>query len=295
MANDSIARMRVSNPKSFELKKFDPAETFGWHKDARGRALQDVKVHLDKLQQRLAAENKRSLLLVLQARDAAGKDGTVRSIFSGLNPAGVQVTSFKVPAGREASQDYLWRVHAAVPATVRSVCSTAATTRTCSSCASRASCRSRCGRSASGTSTSSSGCCRDEGTTIVKCFLNVSKAEQAQRFQDRLDDPTKSWKFRAGDLADRKLWPKFQTAYEDAIRETSTSHAPWYVVPADHNWVRNLAVAKHLAGGAEEDRSAVPAAGPDDQERPGRVTATRSRSSGGPAVRGCTKCKVADS
>jgi polyphosphate kinase 2 (PPK2 family) len=86
----------------------------------------------------------------------------------------------------------------------------------------------------------------DEGTAIVKCFLNVSKAEQAQRFQDRLDDPTKSWKFRVGDLEDRKLWPKYQQAYQDAIRKTSTAYAPWHVIPADRNWVRNLAVAKIL-------------------------------------------------
>jgi len=246
MANDSIARMRVSNPKSFELKKFDPAETFGWHKDAAADALQDVKVHLDLLQQRLAAENKRSLLLILQARDAAGKDGTVRSIFSGLNPAGVQVTSFKVPAGREASQDYLWRVHMACPGEGeigvfnRSHYEDVLVVRV-KGFAPRSVWKKRFRHI-----NEFERMLHDEGTTIVKCFLNVSKAVQAQRFQDRLDDPTKSWKFRAGDLADRKLWPKFQTAYEDAIRETSTSHAPWHVVPADHNWVRNLAVANIL-------------------------------------------------
>jgi polyphosphate kinase 2 (PPK2 family) len=86
----------------------------------------------------------------------------------------------------------------------------------------------------------------DEGTRIIKCFLNVSKAEQARRLQDRLDDPAKGWKFREGDLADRKLWPKYRKAYEDAISQTSTSYAPWHVIPADHNWVRNLAVAKIL-------------------------------------------------
>src|SRR4051794_28661855 len=109
MADKSIARMRVTEPKAFDLDKCDPGETFGWRKAAAAIELLDVKAELDKLQQRLAAENRRSLLLILQARDAAGKDGTVRAIFSGLNPAGVRVTSFKVPAGREASQDYLWR------------------------------------------------------------------------------------------------------------------------------------------------------------------------------------------
>jgi PPK2 family polyphosphate:nucleotide phosphotransferase len=191
-------------------------------------------------------------LLVLQARDAAGKDGTVRSIFSGLNPAGVRVTSFKVPGGREIEQDYLWRVHAVCPAdgeigvfnrshyedvlvvrvkgfVPRSVWSK----------------RFRHINEFERLLT-------DEGTTVVKCFLNVSKTEQARRFQDRLDDPAKSWKFREGDLADRKLWPKFQRAYEDVLRKTSTSYAPWHVVPADHNWVRNLAVAKILLSTLED-------------------------------------------
>jgi len=246
MADDSIALMRVSHRKSFELKGHDPGETFGWHKEAATAELQHVKLQLDKLQQRLAAESKRSLLLILQARDAAGKDGTVRSIFSGLNPAGVRVTSFKVPAGREASQDYLWRIHAACPGDGeigvfnRSHYEDVLVVRVKSFEP-----KSVWSKRYRHINEFERMLC-DEGTTIVKCFLNVSKTEQARRFQDRLDDPMKSWKFREGDLADRKLWPKFQTAYEDAIRETSTSHAPWHIVPADHNWVRNLAVGKLL-------------------------------------------------
>jgi PPK2 family polyphosphate:nucleotide phosphotransferase len=252
MAANRIADLRVSSPKSFKLDKRDPGHTLGWHKDAAGVELERVKLKLDVLQQRLAAEEKRSVLLVLQARDAAGKDGTVRTIFSGLNPAGVRVTSFKVPAGREVEQDYLWRVHASCP-----------------------------GRGQIGVFNRShyedvlvvrvkkfvpesvwkkryrhinefERMLSEEGTKIVKCFLHVSKAEQAQRFQDRLDDPAKGWKFREGDLADRKLWSKFQHAYDDMLCKTSTSHAPWHVVPADHNWVRNLAVAKILLQALEE-------------------------------------------
>jgi len=251
MAHDSTARtsidsMRVSHPKSFELKKYDPAETFGWHRESAAADLEHVKLQLDKLQQRLAAENRRSLLLILQARDAAGKDGTVRTIFSGLNPAGVRVTSFKVPAGREASQDYLWRVHMACPGDGeigvfnRSHYEDVLVVRV------KGFAPPSVWKKRFRHINEFERMLHDEGTTVVKCFLNVSKAEQARRFQDRLDDPAKGWKFREGDLADRKLWPKFQTAYEDAIRQTSTSRAPWYVVPADHNWVRNLAVANIL-------------------------------------------------
>jgi PPK2 family polyphosphate:nucleotide phosphotransferase len=246
MPGNRIASLRVSSPKSFQLGKCDPSDTLGWHKETAIAELQAVKLKLDELQKRLAAEAKRSVLLVLQAMDAAGKDGTIRSILSGLNPAGVMVTSFKVPAGREAAQDYLWRVHAACPADGeigvfnRSHYEDVVVVRV-KGFAPRPVWSRRFQHINDFERILS-----DEGTTIVKCFLNVSKQVQASRFQDRLDDPTKNWKFRGGDLEDRKLWPKFQVAYEDAIRKTSTSYAPWYVVPADRNWVRNLAVAEIL-------------------------------------------------
>jgi PPK2 family polyphosphate:nucleotide phosphotransferase len=252
MASNRIADLRVSNPKEFQLKKCDPDDRLGWHKEAATAELAAVKLKLDALQQRLYAENRRSLLLVLQARDAAGKDGTVRAIFSGLNPAGVSVTSFKVPAGREASQDYLWRVHAACPGHGeigvfnRSHYEDVLVVRV-KEFAPESVWKKRYRHISEFERMLS-----DEGTTIVKCFLNVSKAEQAERFQERLDDPAKNWKFRADDLKDRALWSKFHSAYEDAIVKTSTPYAPWYVVPADHNWVRNLAVAKILLDALEK-------------------------------------------
>jgi PPK2 family polyphosphate:nucleotide phosphotransferase len=252
MAGNRIAALRISKSKSFQLNDFDPGDKLGWHKDDAVADLADVKVKLDEMQQRLWAESKRSVLLVLQARDAAGKDGTIRSIFSGLNPAGVRVTSFKVPAGHETLHDYMWRIHAECPAhgeigvfnrshyeevlvvRVKGLVPEAVWSK-------RFHHINEFERMLS-----------DEGTTIVKCFLNVSKEEQAKRFQERLDNPAKRWKFRAGDLADRTLWPKFHEAYEDMIRKTSTAYAPWYVVPADHNWARNLAVAKILLHHLEE-------------------------------------------
>jgi PPK2 family polyphosphate:nucleotide phosphotransferase len=246
MAANRVVDLRVTNPKSFRLSKCDAGDNLGWHKDAAIAELVHVKLKLDEVQQRLAAEGKRSVLLVLQAMDAAGKDGTIRTILSGLNPAGVEVTSFKAPAGRETEQDYLWRVHAAAPRRGeigvfnRSHYEDVLIVRVKGFVAPSV------WRKRFRHINEFERLLTDEGTTIIKCFLNVSKKEQAQRFQERLDDPTKNWKFRAGDLEDRKLWPKFQHAYEDAIRKTSTSYAPWYVVPADHNWVRNLAVAKIL-------------------------------------------------
>ncbi len=252
MAGNRIASLRVSSPKSFQLAKCDPGDTLGWHKETAATELQAVKLKLDELQQRLAAEGKRSVLLVLQALDAAGKDGTIRSILSGLNPAGVTVTGFKVPTDRERAQDFLWRVHAACPADGdigvfnRSHYEDVLVVRVKGFAPRRVWSKrfqhiNEFERMLS-----------DEGTTIIKCFLNVSKVMQARRFQDRLDDPTKNWKFRSGDLEDRRLWSKFQLAYEDAIRKTSTSYAPWYVVPADRNWVRNLAVAKILLSALQQ-------------------------------------------
>jgi PPK2 family polyphosphate:nucleotide phosphotransferase len=252
MATNRIAALRVSRPKTFELSSHDPSDTLGWQKDDAKAELDDVKIKLDALQQRLAAEGKRSVLLVLQAMDAAGKDGTVRAILSGLNPAGVMVTSFKTPTAREASQDFLWRIHQVCPSDGeigvfnRSHYEDVLIVRV-KKFAPHSVWSKRFQHINDFEKLLS-----DEGTTVIKCFLNVSKAEQAQRFQDRLDDPTKSWKFRAGDLADRKLWPKYQEAYEDTIRKTSTPYAPWHVVPADRNWVRNLAVAKILLNALQQ-------------------------------------------
>ncbi|MGZ4790951.1 MAG: PPK2 family polyphosphate kinase [Ilumatobacteraceae bacterium] len=262
MASNRIDALRVSHPKSFQLSDHDTADTLGWHKDGALVELEHVKLKLDALQQRLAAERQSSVLLVLQAMDAAGKDGTIRSILSGLNPAGVTVTNFKVPGGIETEHDYLWRTHQACPVAGdigvfnRSHYEDVLVVRV------------------KGLSPRSVWSKRfrhineferllhDEGTRVVKCFLNVSKSEQARRLQDRLDDPTKGWKFRQGDLDDRKLWPKFRNAYEDAIRETSTRHAPWFVVPADHNWVRNLAVAKILLSTLQDIGPKFPPADP---------------------------------
>jgi len=244
---NKLADSLVVPPGSkLDLRKRDTDDRLGRSKEEALAALQETKAQLDLLQQRLYAEGKRSVLLVLQAMDAAGKDGTIRSILSGLNPQGVRVASFKAPGGPEVSHDYLWRVHAVCPARgevgvfnrshyedvlvvrVRNLVPQAQWKR-----------RYRHIREFERMLV-------DEGTSVIKCFLNVSKAEQAQRLQERIDDPEKHWKFRAADLEERKLWDHYHRAYEDAISETSTDDAPWYVVPADHNSTRNLAVAQLL-------------------------------------------------
>ncbi len=257
-----IESLRVRPGKPLTLSDHDPAATLGWDKEAAKAELEEVKARIDVLQRRLYAEEQRSLLLVLQAMDAAGKDGTIRNILAGLNPAGIQVSSFGVPGGPETQHDYLWRVHAVAPAKGmigifnRSHYEDVLVVRV-KEFVSKSVWSRRYGQIKAFEELLT-----DEGTTVVKCFLHLSEDEQRKRLQERVDDPEKRWKFRMGDLDDRKLWPEFQNAYRDAIVRTATDDAPWYVVPADRNWVRNLAVAKILLHHLEVMKPKLP---PDDE------------------------------
>jgi PPK2 family polyphosphate:nucleotide phosphotransferase len=252
MASHLLTRLRVPPGKPVDLDSRDTDETFGWEKEAAKAELESVKRRLDALQARLYAEESRSVLLVLQAQDAAGKDGTIRSILSGLNPAGVIVTSFKAPGGHELQHDYLWRVHQQCPARGeigvfnRSHYEDVLVVRVHGLVPKKM--WSKRYRHIN----EFERMLVDEGTSIVKCFLHVSKDEQGKRLQERIDNPEKRWKFRAGDLEDRAMWPAFQAAYAEAISTTSTSWAPWHIIPSDRNWVRNLAVAKLLLEALEQ-------------------------------------------
>jgi PPK2 family polyphosphate:nucleotide phosphotransferase len=244
MAVDVVKRCRASS--KLELADHDPAGHFGWDKDAAKAELDEVMAEVAALQERLFAEGTRALLLVLQAMDAGGKDGTIRTVLRYLNPAGVDVNSFGVPSDEERSHDYLWRVHHHAPSKGligvfnRSHYEDVLVVRV-KGFAPEAVWRQRYRHIRE-----FERLLGDEGTHVVKLFLHVSKGEQRARLQDRVDDPAERWKFRAGDLADRALWDDYQLAFRDALRETSTAAAPWYVVPADRKWVRNLAVAKIL-------------------------------------------------
>lgn len=198
------------------------------------------------LHNRLYAEASRSVLLILQGVDASGKDGTIRRVLTGVNPQGCRIVSFKEPTATELAHDYLWRVHAACPqrgeigifnrsqyedvvaARVRGFAPEAVWSR-----------RPEHIREFERLLV-------DEGTTVVKVFLHISREEQGRRLRERLENPEKAWKFRRSDLDDRIRWDEFMRAYEDVIGQTSTKWAPWYVVPADHNWVRNVLVARIL-------------------------------------------------
>jgi PPK2 family polyphosphate:nucleotide phosphotransferase len=243
----------------------DPGRTFGIDKKDGEKRLGKLVARIDELQYRLYAEDRHSILLVLQGLDASGKDGVVRRVFGGVNPMGVSVTSFRAPVGVELQHDYLWRVHAALPrrGTIgvfnRSHYEDIVAVRMYELAPSKV------WRPRYAHVREFERMLVDEGTTVLKVFLNVSRAEQHTRFQERIDDPTKRWKFRRDDLNVRERFDDWVEAWDDAVTETSTAWAPWYVVPADRNWLKALAVAELLADALErlDPRFPEPEDGPE--------------------------------
>jgi PPK2 family polyphosphate:nucleotide phosphotransferase len=199
---------------------------------------------------------------VLQGLDASGKDGTTRSVFTGVNPQGCRVHSFKAPTLTELAHDYLWRVHDVCPARGELAIFNRSHYEDVVAVRVRKLEPEHVWRRRYRHIREFERMLTDEGTSVVKVFLHVSQEEQRARLQERLENPEKRWKFRLGDLDDRALWNDFTAAYEDVLHETSTEWAPWYVVPADHNWSRNLAVAEILVGVLERLDPKLPEAEP---------------------------------
>lgn len=212
-------------------------------KDAGEAALDDCAKAIDKLQDRLYAEQRRALLVVLQGIDTSGKDGTVRGVFNECGPLGVNVKAFGKPNELEQRHDYLWRVHNAVPRTGmigifnRSHYEDVLVVKVRGLAPAEAIEQRYAQINAFEKHLS------ENGTTILKFMLHISKEEQRERLQARLDEPDKHWKFNPGDLEDRKAWDQFQQAYETAVDRCSTAHAPWRIVPADKKWRRNAVIA----------------------------------------------------
>ena len=261
-------RFAVPPGTGFSLAARDPAATDGapGDKKATKRALDDLATRLAELQDRLYAESAQSLLVVLQAMDAGGKDGTVKHVFAGVNPQGVRVTSFKVPTAEELAHDFLWRIHAHAPGRGeiaifnRSHYEDVLVARV-HELVDESTWRRRYRHI-----NHFEWLLHDSGTRIVKLFLHISREEQAVRLQARLDDPSKRWKFNPGDLGERARWDDYMAAYEEAIARTSTEHAPWYVVPADRKWFRNWAVSRIVIEALEamDPRYPAPAEDLDD-------------------------------
>jgi PPK2 family polyphosphate:nucleotide phosphotransferase len=258
-----IEALRVKPGDKARLDERDPGDRLGLDKDEGKRRLDDLHERLDRLQYRLYAEATRAVLVVIQGIDGSGKDGVIRSVFRGLNPQGCRVASFKAPTPNELAHDYLWRIHAAAPARGeigifnRSHYEDVVTVRLLDLVPEDV------WRRRPGHINAWERLLVDEGTSIVKVFLHVSRAEELDRFKERLDNPEKAWKFRAADLEVHRRYDEYMAAYEEALTETSTEWAPWHVVPADHNWVKALAVAELLVAELERLDPQLPEPDPE--------------------------------
>jgi PPK2 family polyphosphate:nucleotide phosphotransferase len=266
------ARYRVDKPGRFRLKDCDADDTMGHGPEAKGRAAELLQAgvdHLADLQERLYAQDRWGVLLVFQAMDAAGKDGTIKHVMSGINPQGCQVHSFKSPSAEELDHDFLWRSSCRLPERGRigifnrSYYEEVLVVRVHREFLDKQKLPPKLVTKK----------IWDEryedinayerylsrnGFVIRKFFLNVSKGEQKKRFLERLDNPSKNWKFSLADAQERGFWDGYMAAYDDMIRATSTSHAPWYVVPADNKWFTRLVVAATVIDALEELDLAFP-------------------------------------
>lgn len=243
----------VTPGKGVKLSDLDPRDASAFESEdlARTRLAEDAAA-IDVLQDKLYAEGKRSLLVVLQGMDTSGKDGTIRGVFNQAGPLGVSVTAFRAPSEEERGHDFLWRAHKVVPrrGTIgifnRSHYEDVLVVKV------RRFATPREIEKRYDQINAFEKMLVENGTTILKFMLHISKKEQAERLQERLDDPHKHWKFNPGDLDDRKLWGDFQNAYETMLEKCSTEWAPWHVIPADRKWVRNALIAGIVRATLEE-------------------------------------------
>ena len=234
------------NAKKFSLKDHNPRDKSERSKSKEQDVIDftQLATEINALQDILHVEGKRKILLILQGMDASGKDGTIHHVYSECDPLGIRLASFKAPTSEELAHDYLWRVHQVAPKAGelvifnRSHYEDVLIVRV-HNWIDDDECKRRFAQI-----NDFERLLTETGTTIIKCFLNISKEEQKDRMQERLADPTKTWKFNEGDLEERALWPQYMQAYEDAIKATSTEYAPWYVIPADSKTNRNLLISK---------------------------------------------------
>lgn len=236
----------VSPGRKIKLSKIDPDDTAGITKEEAQERFAELREKISELQTILHAEHQRSLLLVFQAMDTGGKDGAIKDLCAGLNPAGLHLTSFKVPTSDELDYDFLWRIHKAAPAKGmigiwnRSHYEDVLVARV------HKLVPKKVWKARYEQINRFEQILSENGTTIVKFMLHISKDEQKERLQSRLDRPDKWWKFNTGDIKERALWREYQEAYEDAVNKCSTKWAPWHIIPANHKWARDLALAEIL-------------------------------------------------
>jgi PPK2 family polyphosphate:nucleotide phosphotransferase len=282
--NELAGAFRVGHGKSFRLKDFNPADTKGLGtKEAAHELLQRNLLRMQELQEQLYAQNQWAVLLIFQAMDAAGKDGAIKHVLSGVNPQGCEVTSFKQPSTEELDHDFLWRTNCRLPRRGhigifnRSFYEEVLVVRVHQEFLMKEHLPKRLitakiwDQRFADIRNMESYLTRN-GIVIRKFFLNVSKEEQRQRFLKRLDEAEKNWKFSAADVTEREHWNGYMKAYEDMIRQTSTPDAPWYIVPADHKWFTHAVVSSAIIETLEELKLEFPKL---DRERRKELEASR--------------------
>lgn len=256
---------QVKSDAKLQLSQCDPDDTGSYEKSEQGKekakaVTAQLTGKLSELQERLYANGNRALLIVLQGMDTSGKDGTIRSVMSSVNPQGCQVVTFKTPSVEELGHDFLWRVHQKAPAKGRigifnrSHYEDVLITRVHGLISDKV-VKQRFGQIQEFEELLS-----ENGTVILKFFLHISKDEQKKRLEERINNPEKRWKFCTGDLDERKFWENYQGAFEAMLAATSTDSAPWYIVPANHKWYRNLVIADRVVQALEDMKLKTPPA-----------------------------------
>jgi len=240
-----VKKFRVDPKVKIQQDNIDPDGTSnfdGGKKDAL-KEIDKIKVRLENLQEKLYASHKYKILIVLQGMDTAGKDSTIRLVFAGVNPQGVRVASFKTPSQEEHDHDFLWRIHKQVPGDGEIVIFNRSHYEDVLAVRVHKLVPKEVWQHRYQEINDFERMLSEEGTSIIKFYLHISEDEQKKRLEDRLKDSTKEWKFSSNDLPERGYWPEYMKAYEDVLEKTSTGWAPWYIVPANHKWLRDLIVS----------------------------------------------------
>jgi PPK2 family polyphosphate:nucleotide phosphotransferase len=257
-----VAPFRHDGSGKFHLKSYKTDDKGGLDKDKAEKITDDIRKHVSDFQEKLYAQDRWSLLVILQGMDAAGKDSVIKGIFEGVNPQGCEVTSFKQPNNHELNHDFMWRTMIALPERGhigifnRSYYEECLVTRVHPEFLAQEKLPQKLitkniWRERFADISAIERYLSRNGTLILKFFLNVSKQEQRERFLDRLEQPSKNWKFSMNDISERALWPRYMAVYQDIVRHTSTTFAPWHVVPADHKWFARLVIGSAIVSALE--------------------------------------------
>ena len=249
-----MKQLLIKPGNRINLDEWDPSDSSAFEVDKKSakEKLIELTSELSNLQELLYTEHKHRLLIILQGMDTSGKDGAIEHVFQGVNPQGVRVASFKVPTQEELDHDFLWRIHKQTPAKGEIVIFNRSHYEDVLVVRVHELVLKRVWSHRFDRINNFERMLADEGTTIIKFFLHIDLEEQKKRLQARLDAPGKRWKFRVGDLKERQLWPEYMKAYEDVLNKTSTDWAPWYLIPANRKWFRNLVIGTILVDTLKE-------------------------------------------